>query len=681
MTPSSATTTGGTSTATKHPAEADRAVRASPGDPTPALSPNWVTYQELMRMTRPQLDALYGANRGREINIPDGDTRGTGVILPGRALQRVLGWFVRGFCWQGKVFDRAAGGLVNKVSPLSLKSIKAKVYTGESWLDGGDSIIIDYSQTSTIAKKVRDEIRQVGPGLYLGKVYWGDRTKRLVDFVLQAPAPVRQVRSQSVLRLCILALGIAAIWAYVRFTSNSPVTYADAENQFKYGSTGGEIESGIPYAIWKALPGLFRDYLPPPGYVNGREYESFGFIYETGRDLPVGVSMRNVQGIDRVFLNCAVCHSGTVRDSPAGPRRVYLGMPANTVDLQAFSRFLFRAADDPRLTRDLMGQIDAEGGHRLDCLNRLIVGKYAVYVLKDRLLMLLRMFSFMDHEPCFGPGRFDTFNPPKALLHFPMDRLSEQERIGICDFPSVWNQGQRKGMNLHWDGNNSKVEERNRSAAFGTGALPPTLDRKSVRRIENWLLTAKPPPFPYPVETGRAERGKVLYAEYCARCHGRDGQNFEGELVGQVTPIDRIGTSRRRLDSYTEELCAAQNTLYAGYDDERFSHFRKTNGYANAPLDGIWLRAPYLHNGSVPTLRDLLEPAARRPQTFYRGYDVYDPVKLGFVADVPSEGARQFFKIDTRIEGNGNSGHEGREYGTELPDAEKDAIVEYLKTF
>ena len=91
-----------------------------------------------------------------------------------------------------------------------------------------------------------------------------------------------------------------------------------------------------------------------------------------------------------------------------------------------------------------------------------------------------------------------------------------------------------------------------------------------------------------------------------------------------------VGTDRWRLDSYTPALAAAQNHLYAEYGDERFSHFRKTFGYANAPLDGIWLRAPYLHNGSVPTLRDLLEPPDKRPTQFRRGYDVYDPSKVGW---------------------------------------------------
>ena len=80
-----------------------------------------------------------------------------------------------------------------------------------------------------------------------------------------------------------------------------------------------------------------------------------------------------------------------------------------------------------------------------------------------------------------------------------------------------------------------------------------------------------------------------------------------------MTPNDEIGTDRKRLDSFSYEFAANMNLLYAGYP-WRFTRFRKTNGYANMPLDGVWLRAPYLHNGSMPTLRDLLEPpeAGRR---------------------------------------------------------------------
>jgi hypothetical protein len=150
--------------------------------------------------------------------------------------------------------------------------------------------------------------------------------------------------------------------------------------------------------------------------------------------------------------------------------------------------------------------------------------------------------------------------------------------------------------------------------------------------------------------------------------------------LGTVVPIDLIRTDPGRLNSYTELLSVNQNTLYAGYP-WRFSHFRKTNGYANMPLDGIWLRAPYLHNGSVPTLRDLLNRSEERPKVFYRGYDVFDWSKVGFVSDVPGEDGRSFFRFDTQVKGNSNLGHEGEAYGTSLSDEQKDAIVEYMKTF
>jgi cytochrome c peroxidase len=183
------------------------------------------------------------------------------------------------------------------------------------------------------------------------------------------------------------------------------------------------------------------------------------------------------------------------------------------------------------------------------------------------------------------------------------------------------------------------------------------------------------------VDKAAADRGRTVYGEYCSDCHGRSGRDFSGAHVGKVTPIGRIGTDRGRLDSYTYELAVNQGQLYAGYEKYWFRNFRKTHGYANMPLDGVWLRAPYLHNGSVPTLRDLLEPAARRPRQFYRGYDVYDRGRVGFVADVAREGERRFHLIDTTAPGNSNRGHEGEAYGTTLSAADKDALVEYLKTF
>jgi hypothetical protein len=95
------------------------------------------------------------------------------------------------------------------------------------------------------------------------------------------------------------------------------------------------------------------------------------------------------------------------------------------------------------------------------------------------------------------------------------------------------------------------------------------------------------------------------------------------------------------------------------------------------PLDGLWLRAPYLHNGSVPDLAALLEPPERRPTVFYIGYDVYDYDRVGFVTSGP-DAEREGWRLDTSAPGNGNGGHV---YATSLTAAEKQALLEYLKTF
>jgi hypothetical protein len=205
-----------------------------------------------------------------------------------------------------------------------------------------------------------------------------------------------------------------------------------------------------------------------------------------------------------------------------------------------------------------------------------------------------------------------------------------------------------------------------------------TVDHDNLKRVRDWIWTLPPPKYPFAIDQGLASRGEPVYQKLCTNCHGdhrfRDGV-ITGSQIGRVVPIAQIGTDPYRLNSYTVAFAANQYSLYPD-SAYRFSHFRKTNGYANHPLDGIWLRAPYLHNGSVPTLRDLLEPPERRPKVFYRGYDVFDQANVGFVSDGPE--AQDFSRYDTNLPGNGNSGHV---YGTTLPEEDKRAIVEYLKTF
>jgi len=463
------------------------------------------------------------------------------------------------------------------------------------------------------------------------------------------------------LAVIVFTVYVAGLALFRRFNPDAPTVHSEIRAHFKYDSIGSEPANGIPYWIWKVLPAMFPEKLPAPG--NG--YTSFGFVFEPGNEIPIGLARRTVI-IPRLGMNCAICHTGTVRDTPESPPRIYLGMPANTFDLQAYLQFLIDCASDGRFTADnVVREIGART--RLDPVQEFVY-RQAVYQTREELLERARRIAFTRFEPRWGPGRVDTFNPYKTTqFNFP---VTDKEPTAQTDLPSIWNQGPRRGMQLHWDGNNDSMEERNKSAALGAGVTPVSIDLKSMKRIEDWIVDMRPPKYPYAIDESLAAQGALLYEQHCAECH-----EFGRSKVGKVTAIEAIGTDRNRLDSFSYELAANMNLLYTGYP-WRFTHFLKTHGYANMPLDGVWLRAPYLHNGSTPTLRDLLEPPELRPKTFYRGYDVYDRQKAGFVSSVAEEKGKRYFLYDTSLRGNGNGGHL---YGTHLPPADKDAIVEYMK--
>lgn len=139
------------------------------------------TPEKLMAMSQDELDELFKASPVGE--IPNGEAQGTAIIAPGTRVSDEIAAVVKLFAWQGKTFDAQKGQLKNKVSPLGVEAIVAKVYKAPSWLDGKECIVLDYSDTSLVARWIRDEIRLIGPNFYLGKVYWGK--SRLIDFCLQ----------------------------------------------------------------------------------------------------------------------------------------------------------------------------------------------------------------------------------------------------------------------------------------------------------------------------------------------------------------------------------------------------------------------------------------------------------------------------------------------------------------
>jgi hypothetical protein len=262
-----------------------------------------------------------------------------------------------------------------------------------------------------------------------------------------------------------------------------------------------------------------------------------------------------------------------------------------------------------------------------------------------------------------------------AFLRYVDPSVTVGSTLGTSDMQSLWRLGAIPGRLLHWDGMNSNLTEIVDSSALGDGATTRSIPRDPwLRQLQGWIATKASPPFPFGApDAERVARGAGVFAAECARCHAPGG-----ELTGQVMAIDGadgVGTDDNRAKMWTQASADAYNA-YLGDLPWAFHGFKSRGRYLCIPLDGLWLRAPYLHNGSVPTLADLLEPPARRPTVFWRGSTEYDPVRVGFVS-TGSKAEAVGSRYDTAGRGNGNQGHR---YGTELPAEDKCALVEYLKT-
>jgi hypothetical protein len=143
---------------------------------------------QLLQMANADLDALFSKSPAGD--IPDGPAKGTAIIAPGTRYSAEIAEFVNLFAWQGKTFDAKNGVLRNRITAMGISAILAKVYKGTSWYDQKECIVLDYSETSLVAHWIRDEIRLIGPGFYLGRVYWGQ--KPLIHFCLEFGAGAAQ---------------------------------------------------------------------------------------------------------------------------------------------------------------------------------------------------------------------------------------------------------------------------------------------------------------------------------------------------------------------------------------------------------------------------------------------------------------------------------------------------------
>ncbi len=253
------------------------------------------------------------------------------------------------------------------------------------------------------------------------------------------------------------------------------------------------------------------------------------------------------------------------------------------------------------------------------------------------------------------------------------------------DAPAWWLLKRKQTM--YFDGRtNARSVRTNMQFMLGEKTLQQFKDLEpTFRDVREFLLSLEPPRYPFAIDTEKAERGRTVFSENCARCHGTYGPN--GRYPSKIVPLDVIGTDPARAKGASDRLVAHYNTTWFAEKDPVNP---RMIGYQAPPLDGIWATAPYLHNGTVPTLHAILDSSSR-PRRFTRppstGFENYDTTRVGWkhrevsAAELAATARRSAFEagflVDTSRYGMNNDGHT---FGDELTEDERMDLIEYLKT-
>ena len=489
--------------------------------------------------------------------------------------------------------------------------------------------------------------------------------------------------------LALIVVLIVVAWFVLLRPVAQPATN-DPLQAFDHGSIGNETQQGIPYWIWRVLPTLFPEYLP--GNQDG--YGAIGVYWVAGEELPVGFSKKTLGVIPRVAPNCGFCHQGSYRLHADDPATFVPAGAGTRVNVQGFLRFLVQVGrHEDRFTADkVMTAITAI--YDMPLWERTLYRFVLIPAVRSAFAAQATRFAWMDSRPDWGPGRIDPFNPVKFFnLHLPDDgTIGNSDMMPLWDFKTVLANTTDVGRqySLHWDGLLSDLHETVVAGAIGDGMdyQGYKVTEANLDRITDFIRLQKPPPSPfsptraaddpYHVDQAAVDQGKALYQTHCAACHDPTGARYR-----TIIPATEIGTDRHRIDMWTEAAKERYANYREGGYDWDFRAFHKTNGYLANELTGLWLRGPYLHNGSVPTLRDLLAPPDKRPVKFYRGYDLVDAANGGFTSQgsaggqPPTPAQRYGTLYDTAVPGNANSGHL---FGTGLSDQDKERLLAFLKT-
>jgi hypothetical protein len=482
---------------------------------------------------------------------------------------------------------------------------------------------------------------------------------------------------------------------------------------FLHGSMSTEV---VPEPVLRALMSAYPDLFP------SSDLSHLGLIPDAGFGWPVGFSRTPVShlgGMTAVGINCAACHVGEVT---AGGKRVrVLGMTSH-FDSEAFFGSLigatFRSEDPANMKKFLAAYLGVNCGSpgglsaktfeaqwqaqeekiaaamkddpagakgapagglqevsgaalRLDAEN---VGNADLAGLARSMLQLFHNVRAALHvpdqppdklPPASGPGRNDAFGLLSAVL------FGEPQPYAPVKYGLVWNLEKRPWV--HWDANTRSPLARNLLASLGLGAplvgKQGKLEFALVQRQTALSEKILAPRYPFEIDRSLAKRGAAYYQAKCASCHS--GPESDARLYDPA----EIGTQPLRPQLFTPKQAELFNGFLAGleipgYRPSGEPGIRSTQKLWAASLAGVWARSPYLHNGSVRTMQDLLTAPGERAKTFHRGSKAYDTAQLGYTDEGP-------YLLDTRVTEHSNAGHA---YGTELPPEQKRELIEYLKT-
>jgi len=504
----------------------------------------------------------------------------------------------------------------------------------------------------------------------------------------------------------------------------------EIQQLFWFTDQGSEI---IPYAWFLALEQ--PDSTEP--FRADANMTRLGYLPEQASSynpdgLPVGFAraVDPKDGNKWFGLTCAACHTGQVNYRGAVIRidggqtlgdfngfldELVAGLRATLKDEAKFQRFGGRVLGEtasPVQLKDLRTALAAR-----------------VTALEDRIALNL------PPSPA-GHGRVDAFgnifNEVFVVgLGIPANQVPPSAPVS---YPFLWDTPQHDLVQWNGAAPNAGVGPLLRNVGevlgvFGTLKIDPkripvgypsSIDIRNLGKLEDWLVDLKSPQWPQEylpaIDSAKAKRGQTHYQAYCLRCHAEiDRKDPNRRISAVMTPIASLGTDETMAKNAAErrvrtgKLQGTREMIFFGkrfgpeapgtkvgpavaggvalgqpfaalkaglreYLDVRNAASFDPMSYKARPLNGVWATAPYLHNGSVPNLRQLLQPGSQREKVFFVGSYEFDPERVGFVSG-PGTGR---FRYDTGLSGNANGGHE---YGVrELTDEQKRELLEYLKT-